>query len=145
MAVGVPTHEKDLSISAAELSSKGHLIGPGGRMGTRESELRQLKEVVIEASRALACLDARRLEELALSCHELQWDLHSRSELNHISLEHQARSAAGEMATFARVLEVTRANLDVLNRISELRAGRYAYTGTQCRKSLQAESEHGEH
>lgn len=35
----------------------------------------KLKELVIEASRALARLDADRLEELALSCQALNRDL----------------------------------------------------------------------
>jgi hypothetical protein len=39
------------------------------------SGVRELKELVVEASRALARLDADRLEELALSCQALNRDL----------------------------------------------------------------------
>jgi aminopeptidase N len=85
-----------------------------------------LKDVVVEASRALARLDADRLEELALSCaalnRDLQVDAKARAEL-----AAEAREAAGEMAVFARVLEATRANLTVMNRLRELRAGRNRY------------------
>ena len=85
-----------------------------------------LKDVVVEASRALARLDADRLEELALSCaalnRDLQGDAKARAEL-----AAEAREAAGEMAVFARVLEATRANLTVMNRLRELRAGRLEY------------------
>ncbi len=40
----------------------------------------ELKELVVEASRALARLDAPRLEELALSCEALNRDLDSMDE-----------------------------------------------------------------
>ncbi len=45
------------------------------------------------------------------------------------------------MATFARVLEVTRANLNVMNRLRELRAGRLQY-GQE--RWLRTEAEHGD-
>jgi len=79
----------------------------------------ELKELVREASRALASLDAGRLEELALSCQALNRELPPSSEL-----VIQAREAARDMAVFGRVLEATRANLQVMNRLRELRAGR---------------------
>jgi hypothetical protein len=87
----------------------------------------ELKKLVVEASRALACLDANRLEELALSCQALNRDLAPASREEHAVLAGQARDAAGEMAVFARVLEATRANLNVMNRLRELRAGRLEY------------------
>lgn len=92
----------------------------------------KLKELVVEASRALARLDADRLEELALSCHALNRDLTDR-DLTHwdagdrAALALEAREAAGDMAVFARVLEATRANLNVMSRLRELRAGRLEY------------------
>ena len=46
--------------------------------GTRR-DYPELKELVAEASRALAQLDAGRLEELALSCQALNRDLQSRA------------------------------------------------------------------
>ncbi len=91
-----------------------------------------LKELVVEASQALARLDAVRLEELALSCQALNRDMvqadvapgdgDARAEI-----ARQAKEAVNDMAVFARVLEATRANLSVMNRLRELRAGRLEY------------------
>ena len=101
----------------------------------------QLKELVVEASRALACLDADRLEELALSCQALNRDLAPSSKEERAQLARQAREAAGDMATFARVLEVTRANLHVMNRLRELRADRLEYGQAAWTRT---ESRHGD-
>jgi hypothetical protein len=86
----------------------------------------KLKELVVEASRALARLDATRLEELALSCQALNRDL---AQANgdgdgRAALAAEAREAKGDMAVLARVLEATQANLNVMNRLRELREGR---------------------
>lgn len=107
-------------------------------MGERR-ERPKMKELVVEASRALARLDAERLEELALCCQALNRDL-VQSELAHgdadarphppadrTALAMECKEAEGDMAVFARVLEVTRANLNVMNRLRELRAGRLEY------------------
>jgi len=88
-----------------------------------------LKELVAEASRSLARLDAERLEELALSCQQLNRGLAVEDFEWRSRLAHQSREAAGEMAVFARVLEVSRANLNVMNRLRELRRGRLEYGG----------------
>ena len=93
----------------------------------------ELKEMIAEASRALARLDADRLEELSLSCQALNRDLTAVSAENRKILARQAREAAGDMATFARVLEATRANLNVMNRLREIRAGRLEY----CQRQIQ--------
>jgi len=87
----------------------------------------QLKDLVVEASRALARLDAQRLEELALSCQALNRALVPANADERAVLASQAREATEEMAVFARVLEATRANLNVMNRLRELRAGRLEY------------------
>jgi len=85
----------------------------------------KLQEVLAEASLALAGLDADRLEELALSCQALNQDgttvVKSGAQL--------ARQVEKEMAVFGRVLEATRANLEVVNRVRELREGRLEYCG----------------
>ena len=86
-----------------------------------------LKELVAEASRALARLDADRLEELALSCQALNRDLAPLTAERRVTLAREAGAVAGDMAVFARVLEVTRANLDVMNRLRELHRGRLEY------------------
>lgn len=112
----------------------------------------ELRELVVEASRSLARLDADRLEELALSCQALNRDLEQPAYRNkRAKLARQAREAAGDMATFARVLEVTRANLNVMNRLRELRAGRLeyregrlAYGESQVQQWRRTESRHGD-
>jgi len=83
----------------------------------------KLKDLVVEASRALARLDADRLEELALSCHTLNRDLVPSDVTGRRALVLQAREAAGDMAIFARVVEATRANLKVMRRLRDLRLG----------------------
>jgi hypothetical protein len=87
----------------------------------------ELKELVAEASRALARLDADRLEELALSCQALNRDLPPRDMRDREMLGMQARAAVNDMTVFARVLEATRANLQVMNRLRALRTGRIEY------------------
>lgn len=83
-------------------------------------EPRELRQIIREASHALAFLDAVRLEELAVSCQKLTRDLDSPASA---SLVHQARQAVPDMAVFARVLHATRANLDVMRRLRDLREG----------------------
>jgi hypothetical protein len=104
----------------------------------------QMKELVVEASRALARLDADRLEELALSCQALNRALPPVSEEEGRALAAEAREAAGEMAVFRRVLEATRANLGVMNRLRELRAGRLEYGGQPGRGWSGTENRHGD-
>ena len=104
-----------------------------------------LRELVVEASRALAQLDADRLEELVLSCQALTRDLALTRESSREStcesardirpingterqrLVREARDAQRDMALFARVLDATRANVQVIERLRALRAGRLEY------------------
>jgi hypothetical protein len=107
----------------------------------------KLKELVVEASRSLALLDAERLEELALSCQALNRDLASgdlarRDGDGRAALTAEAQDAVGDRAVFARVLEATRANLEVMNRLRELRAGHLEY-GPQAAGWRPTESGHG--
>ncbi len=91
-------------------------------------EPRELRQIIREASHALAFLDAVRLEELAISCQRLMRDLDSPCSL---ALAHQARQAAPDMAVFARVLDATRANLDVMRRLRDLREGCLDFNPTE--------------
>jgi hypothetical protein len=93
----------------------------------------ELKELVVEASRALARLDATRLDELALSCQALTRARNTEDLGDRTLLARQSREAEADMAVFARVLEATRANLNVMKRLRELRAGRLEYTERQAR------------
>jgi hypothetical protein len=95
----------------------------------------ELRELVVEASQALARLDAARLEDLALSCEALTRTLNPKETRVRKLLAEQARDAQSDMAVFTRVLEATRTNLNVMNRLRELRAGRVEYTEGQVRGS----------
>lgn len=86
-----------------------------------------LRKLVAEASRALALLDADRLEDLALSCQALNRNLEAMHAGQRRALVCQAREAAGEMAVLERVLSATRANLSVVRRLRDLREGRLEY------------------
>ena len=123
-------------------------------MGERRGRPK-LKELVVEASRALTRLDANRLEELALSCQALNRDLVQSDWLHgdaadRKSLALECKEAEGDMAVFARVLEATRANLNVMNRLRELRVGHLEYRegpleygGSQASGWVRTESGHG--
>ncbi len=104
----------------------------------------QLKELVVEASRALARLDADRLEELALSCQALNRDLEPASREQREVLVRQAREAAGDMATFARVLEATRANQRVMHRLRQMRDHPLEYVPRQEAQPAKTEGLHGD-
>lgn len=81
----------------------------------------ELKEINAETIRALARLDADRLEQIALSCHGL--------DSRRIQLEIAGhRELERDMAVLARVLEMTRTNLCVLRRAA--RTGQLEYPGT---------------
>jgi hypothetical protein len=99
----------------------------GGPAGTNTTTP-ELKELVTEATHALARLDVARLEELALSCQALTQLPTPRTIEEREAFVRQARAARGEMAVFARVLEATRANLKVMERLRELRAGTAGYS-----------------
>jgi hypothetical protein len=104
----------------------------------------RLKGLVVEASRALARLDADRLEELALSCQALNRDLVFSEQGEGPAWAEQVREAAVDMAVYARVLEATRANLNVMQRLRELRDGRLEYSEKQVRGWKGPGSEHGD-
>jgi hypothetical protein len=120
---------------------------PRGMKGKLEMQLivrrPELKELVREASRALACLDADRLEELALSCQALNRDLAPANARERKALAAQARDASRDMAVFGRVLEATRANLQVMSRLRNLRLGRVEYGEAQTEQWGQKETTHG--
>jgi len=111
----------------------------------RECRVRPaLKELVLEASRALVLLDADRLEELALSCQALNRELAAPDMLERPALATEAREAVGDMAVFARVLEVTRANLNVMRRLHESHRDRLEYREPQLRAWVRTETGHGD-
>ena len=91
----------------------------------------ELREVVVEASLALARLDEERLEELAQCCQALNRDFSAVGKAERDEIARQARDASDEMAVFGRVLDATRANLEVMNRVRERRAARLEYCGAR--------------
>ncbi len=101
--------------------------GAAGEAANMIASTPELKELVTEATRALARLDIARLEELALSCQALTRMPPPKTKKEQEVFASQARAARGEMAVFARVLEATRANAKVMERLRELRAGRAEY------------------
>ena len=103
-----------------------------------------LKEIVIEASRALAQLDADRLEELALSCEALNKDFAVGALQDRSLLAEQVREASGDMAVFTCILDATRANMDVLNRVRERRTERLEYGQPLVRNWERAGNGHGD-
>jgi hypothetical protein len=76
-----------------------------------------LRELVAEATQSLARLDADRLEDMALSCEELNREFDSGQ--NQISIS-DACATQRDMTALAKVLEATRSNLAVMNRLKEL-------------------------
>jgi aminopeptidase N len=103
-----------------------------------------LKELVIEASQALAHLDAERLEELALSCQALNRDLARMDGDARKALVPQAKAAVGDLAVFGRVLEATRSNLDVMQRLRERRLGQFEYRAASRPEWRRTEIAHGD-
>lgn len=115
-------------------------------MGEGESAVHpELKQVVAEASRALARLDVARLEELAMSCQALNRDWEQADAGERERFARQAGSAAADMAVLARVLDATRANAQVMHRLRELRAGGLEYSERQARGGARTERGHGNH
>ena len=104
-----------------------------------------IPEVVREASKALARLDAGRLEELVLSCAALNRELPGRNIKEGDAWADEAREASSEMAVFGRVLEATRANLAVMNRLRELTGNRLEYRLQAAERWTGTERGHGDH
>jgi hypothetical protein len=92
-----------------------------------------LRLIVVEATEALARLDADRLEELVLSCKKLSREFSPHPESYDAAAStsllvagippsfteknlHLNRSASPEMAVFSRLLSLTRENLAVFTR-----------------------------
>jgi len=102
-----------------------------------------LKEIVFEASRALARLDADRLEELALSCQALNRDYSAASLQDRSLLAAEARETNREMKVFSRILDMTQANLGVLDRSRERQSECLEY-GQPVMRLWNAENGHGD-
>jgi hypothetical protein len=109
-------------------AATGAASGAMGGAASANKSAPELMELVTEATRALARLDVARLEELALSCQALTRMPPPKTAEEREAFGRQVCSARGEMAVFARVLEATRANLRVMERLRELRQGAAGYS-----------------
>src|SRR6185437_2419696 len=101
-------------------------MAAGNGAGTRlpGSVRPELKVMVREACLALTQLNAARLEELAASCEALTFAPVNAPE---------ARAAQREMAMLGRVLEATRANAEVMQRLRAMHAAGIEYSERQAR------------
>jgi hypothetical protein len=88
----------------------------------------ELKDFIREASRALAKLDADRLSELRSLFQELSRVAAEVDVKGQARLTLQVRDASKEMKVFARVIEATRDNLQVLYRLRDSRDGNLEYS-----------------
>jgi hypothetical protein len=113
-------------------------------MGKQGSQNAEWKDTLVNASHSLAHLDAERLEEMALSCAALVRDEHAHFDTGRHA-EPGFGEAGRELASFARVLEATKANLNVLRRLRAVRAKQLEYGTAQGICDAPVESEHGNH
>jgi hypothetical protein len=124
-------------------------IGAGLEEGSRSRARKEtmdtsLKTLMLEASAALSRLDSARLEELALSCQALNRELPSLSRDKQMDLARQSRTTTAQMVAFKRILEATKANLDVMSRLRDLREGRLEYLVSDSCRWIRTESRHGD-
>lgn len=102
------------------------MAGVDERGVVRGDTRRELKDLLREASLALAQLDVARLEVLAASCDAL----------NRRPVEAQeARDAVSDMAVFGRVLEAAQRNAEVMQRLRGFCRRNFDYFGSQTRSA----------
>lgn len=83
--------------------------------------------ILTDAADALARLDAERLEQLASSCQGFFCSVEPADIASCVALKDIVRAASGEMGMLARLLEVTRINLDILSRLRTCRTNELEY------------------
>jgi hypothetical protein len=79
----------------------------------------KLRALVREATAALVAMDARRLEELARCCEDLNCEFQETSKTVSTTIEMQSMSE--DVILLSRVLQETRANLVILSRLRAIR------------------------
>jgi len=90
----------------------------------------ELRELVADAASALAQLDAKRLEELALTCREL-CDRSTHGEAETAGIYRQAQEASRKVTLLGRVLDATRANVRVVKQLRDSRGQQSGYEERQ--------------
>lgn len=88
-----------------------------------------LGQAIQQATTALLCMDAERLEELARGCRHVVCD----------EQDEQVQAAGRDLRMLALTLEETRVNLAVLERLYRLRVREYRAGGDAARNPLAAE------
>jgi hypothetical protein len=101
--------------------------------------------LAVQGSEALSRLDFVRLEELLQSCAARSRELDLLDGATRKQVQLEAREAVAAMTIFARILEATRANLNVMQRLRDLRLGQLEYGSTPARQFTLQESRHGDH
>lgn len=104
----------------------------------------ELRNLLAEASHALAHLDGDRLEEMASYCATLVGEETAEGGTR-ASFDSECRAAWREMAIFMRVLEATRANLNVMRRLRETHKARLEYGPSAVDNVLSEGSGHANH
>ena len=89
--------------------------------------LGDLKMVLKEAREALMRLDAERLEDIAFSCAMPVRGTDSGCGEPMDCMDVESEEARREMEIFMRVLHATKANLQVMRRLREMRASKLEY------------------
>jgi hypothetical protein len=100
-----------------------------------------LREIVQQATAALISMDAKRLEELARCCADLNREIETteRAAETAVSLRH----VANDVKLLGRVLYETRANLTVLSRLHVIRMREAGVWGHSVSKT-ERNSEYGD-
>jgi hypothetical protein len=102
----------------------------------------QLRELVVEITRALVRLDPEGLETLAASCRELRGALDSADPVDRATMAQEAGVAEDEMKVLAQVLQATRANMLVMRHAVAPPVGCTGYGPGRARR-LTTERTHG--
>jgi hypothetical protein len=111
-----------------------------------------LRSIVVEATEALARLDADRLEELVLSCQKLSREFSPHTETydaastaallatgilpTQLNKYHSpSANSSPEMAVFGRLLALTRENISILTRVRLRKSSPLGYSDCHAGKS----------
>jgi hypothetical protein len=100
----------------------------------------ELRAIVVQAAQLLARLDVNKLEELALSCEALS---NVPSPGVQQALASEARATRRDMDVLAKVLEATRNNAAVMNRLRRMHESRKEYGGDAGSQMKVPEAAHG--
>lgn len=108
-------------------------------MSTGSERDERLKQMLADASDAIAHLDAERLEEMALSCEALLAETRLAGNPSDRT-EADNWIATCEMAIFRRVIDATRSNMNVMHRLRGMRMTQLEYSHGEVRSCSSSES-----